>query len=201
MLRALIAVCCLSALNAGAEASPFWRSKQKIYQRVLEGEVIVSSRSAEPVPPLKKRIEFDGGGLVRKECADVFAYAQDYERVARESGWVREVSFDSATKLLSVEISALGRTGRAKIEVSSVQEPRRVVFKIREGSFTGLLAQIDFVELGSSRCEVGISGDYGYDRFVLPQFFLNFGLEVMLRKMATRLRDEVQRSQESVNAK
>jgi hypothetical protein len=76
-------------------------------------------------------------------------------------------------------------------------EPRRLEFDVLEGRLRGLELALSLTPINAAsgrpaKCEVGLTGDYHYGELALPKIFVEFGMEVVLQKMAERLRHEVQ---------
>lgn len=189
MLRGFLAF--LAALGvAGAEAPPFWKAKEKVYSRVREGEVIVSVRSGDPVQPFKKRLTINGGGHVQAPRDFVFAYAQDFDQIARLSGFIQKAKYDAEAGTVDADIAAFGYKSSFRLKVSSDSsaEPKRIGLEMVKGPLTGLRSSVTFASLSGDKTEVGIEGDYRYDEFPIPKMFLEFGMEVVFQKMAVRLR-------------
>src|SRR4051812_37606090 len=87
MLNLLTVLLCISF----AAEAPFWKAKPKVYDRVQNGEVIVSVTSgAGSEPSAPKQMRINGGGQVAAPCAFVFESAQKYEEVARLSGYIHD---------------------------------------------------------------------------------------------------------------
>ena len=180
---------------AMASSPPFWKAKDKVYERVKEGEIIVAVK-AEEATSTQKRLTIAGGGQVAAPRDHVLRLARDYNQVARLSGFVEKSVYHSDTGVMDLHLSIFGHHADVKVAVESPAsaEPPRLTFRILEGPMQGLRGQLDFVALGPSKTEVGIEGEYAYTRFPLPRFFLEFGLEVAFQKMAARLRQKVESS-------
>ncbi|MBX3021334.1 MAG: SRPBCC family protein [Bdellovibrionales bacterium] len=181
------------ALAADA-AEPFWKAKEKVYKRIQNGDIVVSVTTVKPEPPFKRKLSINGGGQVRAGRDFVFNYAQDFAQVARLSGFIEKSYYDSSAQTLRLSVAAMGHRAELKLQVKAQAEaePKRVEFTVVEGPLKGMRNTISFTPLSAGKTEVGIEGFYSYDEFPIPKFFLEFGMEVVFQKIATRLRQQAE---------
>lgn len=183
------------AAAAPPAGQPFWKSKDKVYQRIQNGEVIVSVAAAAPAPPQAKRLTIQGGGHVRAPRDFVFTYARDFDQIARLSGFIQKSKYNKDDQTIDISVSALGHTADLRLAVKTEAEaaPKAIEFEVIRGPLTGMKNRVTFAELSKpTLSEVGIAGEYRYDQFPIPQFFLEFGMEVVFQKIATRLRQQAE---------
>jgi hypothetical protein len=184
-------IACLISLSFATEV-PFWKSKAKVYERIQNGEVIVSVSSQRDVAPEspRHRLKAAGGGIVAAPCPFVFEIAQNYAEVARLSGYISRAEYDAKTRTLDLTLSAFFYTTTMKVAVHPLPEskPPRLEFTLISGPMKGFQYQMIFSDLDVKKCEVGMEGSYKYDSFPIPRIFLEFGMESMLQSMAKRLR-------------
>ncbi len=165
---------------------PFWRAKEKVYSRIQNREVIVSVRAAPRTSGLKNQLSIAGGGQVEAPCAFVFEAAKDYEGFAKETGYVERAKYDSATQIMDARLSAYGYKSDIGLKLTSADSA--MTYEVLKGPMTGMKGEFKFIPAGAKKCDVGIGGEFAYDKFPIPQLFLRFGMEVMLQRMAGRLR-------------
>lgn len=176
------------ALNVIASAEePFWRAKDKVYERIQNREVIVSVKSVARNSGPKHLLAIAGGGQVNAPCAFVFEASKDYETLAKESGYIDQAKYDSSTQILDARIAAYGF--KTDVGVKILSRDSALIYQIVKGPVTGMKGEFQFLpSKNPGRCDVGIVGDYSYDKFPIPELFLKFGMEFMLQRMAGRLR-------------
>lgn len=195
MLVRLFFVLASVALGAEIAPPPFWKAKEKYFERVRDGEVLVAVRSVPRAnAKLKNTLSLAGGGHVRAPAPYVFATAVDFEKIARLTGYIESAKWTAEKNLLSLEISAYGYKSSMDLTlgVHADSDPKAVSFEVIKGPLQGLTARLHFLELSSAKTEIGMSGEYSYDQFPIPKFFLEFGMEVVFQKMAVRLRSYVE---------
>lgn len=196
------------ALNANSwSEEPFWRSKEKVYAKVQEREVIVAVNTEDVkagVAP--RRLSIKGGGQMRTPCDFAFGAAQNYPELARESGYVEEVSYQADEGLLKLKMAAFGFRESATLKMSAGQdgEHKAIFYEIMEGRLTGFKGRFVFypVRGRDKQCDIGTLGEFNYRELPLPRMFVTFGLQVMFQRMAGRLRafaEEKYRTREHPN--
>ena len=193
MLRAWIVILLSFAWATGP--LPFWKSKEKIYERVKNGDVVVSvTRHDGREGRGRHRLNIAGGGWVRAPREFVMQKAFEFDRLAKASGYIDSAVYDAAEQKLSIAVSAYGRKAQMQVRLRSVKdvEPKRIDYEILNGPLRGLKGAFEFTEIGSIQTEVGIVSEFHYDELPLPKFFIEFGLEVVFQKMAVNLRNYVE---------
>lgn len=181
----------------GAETSrPFWQTKEKVYERIKNGEIIVSVHSEENQTSamIKSKLLVQGGGWVLAPLDFVYKEALKFDQLPKVSGYVTEARFDSATGILKLKWSAFGHQSEMalKLKLSGDNAVRKMDYVIISGPLEGFAGCFEFVSVSSDKTQVGMSGTLGYDRLPIPKIFLEFGLEVVFQKMASRLRGHVE---------
>lgn len=188
MLRSFMVVVFTFVLptRAGAE-DPFWKTKAKLYDRVKNGEVIVSVTAHDMSPAQPKwNLVLAGGGHVRAPCAVVFREAEKFEEAAKLTGYFENPKYDPATGKMQATISAYGFRRLVNMAVTA-NDGREVEMRMLDGPMRGFWWRLSLSEIKSSVCEVALTGDYGYDEFPIPRLFLQFGMEVIFKRTAERL--------------
>jgi hypothetical protein len=177
----------LAQIVAVFATEPFWRAKEKVYERIQNREVIVSVKSLPRTSGPKHQLSISGGGQVSAPCPFVFEASKDYETFALESGYVDRAKFDSASQVMEARLSAYGYKSDIALKVESKNSA--LIYEIIKGPVKGMKGEFQFLETKSpAKCDVGLVGEYSYDKFPIPEIFLRFGMEFMLQRMAGRLR-------------
>lgn len=95
----------------------------------------------------------------------------------------------------------MGYKAELTVGLKAEKDIRKLEFEILKGPMAGMRSRLVMTEVAATtsglnpsgvKTEVGIDGEYQYDQFPLPRFFLQFGLEVIFQKMATRMRNEAE---------
>lgn len=187
--------CWLTFSQVLATEIPFWKSKEKIYERVQNGEVMLNARSEPRSSPAKARLlKVHGGAQAQAPCKAVMAQVLKPEQLPKATDYIRKATFDRKKSVLDVSIEALGHKAHLKVSLrpDEKSDPQNLHFVILAGPMHGFVGDLTFTPVSSRKCEVGFVGEFKYDHFPLPQSFLEFGLEVVLKRMAARLRAYVE---------
>jgi hypothetical protein len=186
----------ISAAVFAGDGEPFWKSKEKTYKRVEQGEVIVVVKREDGLAlKAKNRLRIQGGGITHAPDGFVFKKAMDFDKIAKESGYISAARYDAATQKLDLDIHAFGHKATMKLKLSPHEnaEPKRIAYEVLEGQLKGMTGVFTFRDLNGKKTEVGIDGDFHYDKLSLPTFFVEFGFEVVFQRMAINLRSFVER--------
>lgn len=185
----LIIVALIAAVQA---EEPFWRAKEKVYSKIQNREIIVSVKSETRKDGPKNQLSIKGGGQVDVPCAFAYETSKNYETFAMESGFVEKCKYDSSTQNMDATLSVFGY--KSDIGVKILSEDQALKYEMLKGPFKGMKGDFKFLPTGNSKkCDIGLGGDFAYDKFPIPQMFLRFGMEVMLQRMAGRLRSYVEK--------
>ncbi len=189
------------SVASAASSEPFWRAKPKVFKKVTEDRQIVVSVDAEKLPdnlPTKSILHMEGGGLVDTDAAATFAEAQNYDELKKVSDHVLEVRVGPAPQDLFLHTAAFDYHARMTMRVTaetSADGVRHLRFMVLEGNFKGMTGDFSFAEyvpeaasLSKRGTLMGFHADYGYSVLPMPQFFVEFGLEVVLQRVASRMR-------------
>ena len=200
---------CLISLSLASEA-PFWKAKPKVFERIQNGEVIVSvtnQKVSEASMP-KQRMHLSGAGRVSAPCGFAFRTAQNHEELAKLSGYISNAKYDPKTQVMEFTVSAFFHTSTMGVEIkpfersaasSAEKIPAHIDYRLVSGPMKGLGWNVIFSEIEAKKCEIGVDGEYRYDDFPIPRIFLEFGLEMVLQGMAKRLRSHTEQAYKAVS--
>lgn len=193
MLKAITWLLTISSA-LGADL-PVWKAKEKIYERVQNGEIFVSVREAERNRKTgEKKLELTGGGLVAAPRVTVYEVAQRYEDLPKYSDFIKSAKYDPVTRLVTLELSAFNYKSTMQVEVKPSQNDQaaQMEYTVRTGPLSGLTGRVIMTGLPRGKTEVGLEGEFKYTEFPLPQIFLEFGIELAFRRLAFKLRTQAE---------
>jgi hypothetical protein len=191
------------ALSVGAApaAKPFWQTKPKAIERIKNREILVVVKSAPKNEG--KMLIARGGGRVNAPADFTFQRALEFDQLPKLSGYIEEAVFNEKAQELTVKVGAYGYHGkmRIKLDIRDKSNPREIGFNVVEGSLKGFNGLFRFEPLASKISEVGLEGNLVYEKISLPKVFLEFGMEVVLQRLAGKLRrfaeDEYKKQEKS----
>ncbi len=178
---------------------PFWQERAGVYERIQrQRAILVSVRSQSHQE--HRRLRLQGAGHVRAPKDFAFARAIDFAELPKVSPHIVEARYNPERSHLFLHTRAFNYHARMLIhlsfpgpqELSSGQ--RAIDLQILEGVFAGMRARLLFHPVEDQVTEISLRGFYDYQSFPIPSFFASFGLEVVMQRVASRLRQYVEDS-------
>jgi len=168
---------------------PFWRAKEKVFRRITEDRDIIVSVTTEDLGAGKSVLHMKGGGLTRRELTSVFKEVQRYDQLLRITSHIREVRWNEPRKEMFLHCEAFNYHARMTMKILVEEKPTpRLRFEVVEGDFLGMKGAFSFEEYKTTQTVMGYAADYEYKKLPFPRFFVEFGLEVVLQKVASLMR-------------
>jgi hypothetical protein len=165
----------------------FWRNKENVMRKITEDRTIVVSVNAKKRDAKMSNLDMVGGGLTRQYHHVAFAKAQKYENLKKVSDHIREVRWDAAKSELYVHTEAFRYHARMRMRIRTVSptaEVAQIHFEVIEGNFKGMVGLFSFEKFKAQSCLMGFQSRYVYEKLPMPNFFVEFGLELVLQKVA-----------------
>ena len=183
--------------NGVAAELPFWKAKPEVYQKIVEQKrVFVSVTSVDGEKGShEKHMKLSGGGQIRAPKDFAVERILDFEKSFQHSDFIKSVQVDSKHHSLFIHAVAYGFSNSMKVNWSQKKEgsgKTLLSFEVQEGIMKGFQWTLSFEKALKNRTDVGVDGDYNYEKFPMPAFFLRFGLEVVFQKLAIQLRSYVE---------
>lgn len=176
---------------------PFWKSKEKTYARIRDEKAIIVSVKAEheKADPKKPYImKMSGGGMITTPQNYAYERSLDFSNLKKVSSHVRRADYNAKDQTLTLHTEAFNYHAHMKLKVDRVENnsEKAILFKVIQGHFLGMEGKVSFVEVSPLRSEIGFAAGYRYDKLPFPQFFVEFGLEVVIQKIAALLRTNIE---------
>jgi hypothetical protein len=201
----LLTICVFFApLTMQAEDKPFWRTKEKAMDKITRERAIIVSVKAEEVKVIKKRrLTMVAGGQVNAPVQKAFAIATDYNRLKEVSDHFKEVKFDPATHQLYVHGVAFNYHARMYIlmkeNIEDANNPR-IEWRVVKGEFLGMQGHVSF-ENYQNKSLMGLYANYEAEKLPLPEFFIEFALEVVIQRVGTLMRSFIEKNADKITDK
>lgn len=176
------------------EAEPWWRRKEKAKMKLQEENrvlvSVVSEVSSEKTSPLHQ-MRMSGVGWVKAPAAFVSARLREFYRLKDLSDYILESTYTPSQKRLYLHIEAFNYHAHMWMDIllqNGSKEKYQIFFHVVDGTLQGMKGVVQVVELKPDRSELSLTAFYAYDQFPIPKFFLEFGLEIVLKKVAEAMR-------------
>lgn len=178
------------------EKNPWWRRKPKAAKRLQENhEVLVSvvSEKAGGKDPLQ-RLRMAGAGLVKAPPKFAYERVKEFYRLKQLSDFVVESKFDPKKSRLFLHVAAFNYHARSLLEIRFRVEKgqSQILFHIVAGTMKGLRGVLQLEDVERRRTEISMTAFYDYAKLPIPKFFVEFGFEVVLKRVAEKLRNHVE---------
>lgn len=180
---------------------PFWQDNPKLEKRLRdERAILASARSRDGwIDPKLVLFTMNSVGVVRREQATTFKMAQEFDRLKEVSSHFREVRWDAKSQRLFLIAEALGYQARMLMQLT-ILAPDRIRLRVIDGEFTGLTGLLQFKPLSVKETEVSIRAAHEAKELPLPRFLMGFALEVVVQKVAEKMRRHFESKEPKVDA-
>lgn len=178
---------------------PFWKAKEKVYQRIQEERAVIFSVRTEKMANDKQTLLWNGGGQTSAPLDFTYKTAINIEHVKKGIDYIEEIRWEgppfAPTSRLYVKAKAYGLEADMRF-IMRTTPSSALHFEIVEGTLKGAEGDFTLVEVVNpdlhKRTEVGMTGHFDYVKFPLPKIFLEFGIEIILQRMAVQMRSYVE---------
>lgn len=181
----------LMRLGHGEETEPFWRSKPRVYDQILnKRRIVVSVRKIAQVDG-GKRYRVIGAGVVNAPLERVRTLMGQFERLPSVSDHFKKVVHNEKDKKLMLHLQAVGFETRLFMNYQwreLADGAKQMDWQVTEGPFIGMVGHYQLRPLPGQRTEVSTWTLVLEPKVPIPDFLLNFTLEVIAEKVAQKMR-------------
>lgn len=174
----------VSVKNIGV-AENLGKDSRQVSQRIKVNDKISPGPEAKK-RSLLKQLRFQSIGQISLPRDKAFKAAKNFEVLTQVSDYIKKVVVNQEQRSLVIEALAYKYKAKMKMSYQFFESPEGLVkeiqFKITEGTFSGMRGTVQFLEAGPRKTYVQLLAIYNYNKIMIPQFFLEFGLEVVLQK-------------------
>lgn len=132
-----------------------------------------------------RRLTFTGGGRLSTPHDYAFQEANHFESYKQIIDYIQEIRWEAGR--LYVRSRAYGYEAKMWLRITTAADSV-IHFEIVEGTLKGAQGELKFISVGPQLTEISLQGSYDYARFPIPRLFAEFGIEVILQKMAIHIR-------------
>ncbi|MCB0420229.1 MAG: hypothetical protein KDD61_04490 [Bdellovibrionales bacterium] len=180
------------------EKNPF--QGEKYIKRMQKGEAL-SWVAVEPVEGSESRKKLY---MLAKEHLNVYAdqafhAIKEFEFFSEMKPYVRKKEWDSKKKELYLHGEAFDYHAHLWMQFYYMKKTLKgqtkpqyeIHWRHTKGLFQGMTGVVVLKDVGRRTCEISMTTRFNFDKLPLPEFFVEFGLEVILQKMAFQVRKYV----------
>lgn len=175
---------------------PYWRHKPDLIKQMRDDRKITVSVNKKDLPSGRVQFSIAAAGVVKATREKCFPAAQDYGRLKTVSEHFKTAEFNANYHQLFLVTEALGYQARMILEILPVRASWRdeLQFKILGGHFTGMSGAFGFESISERETEVSILAEFEGSEFPLPKVLMGFALEVIVQKVAEKMRTTIESS-------
>lgn len=176
----------------------FWREKPRIYKKMREEKFIpVNVNTVENAGAVSGThlLTLQGAALVKRPQKITFSTVTDFTRLKDISDHIKKTKFDEVKKELYILCEAFTYTAEMwmKVEFEKKSEAlSQMRFQVIKGTFRGISGVLQTKDIDENLSEMALVAKMDYKKLPFPDFFIHFGLEVVLQKIAGRIRSHVE---------
>lgn len=182
--------------NIWVEKSPWWRVKPKAVDRLNQGRAVLVSVVVEEkssTQPLN-RLRMSGAGNLKASSRFAFDRVREFQRLKDLSEYVKEASFNESKSQLFLHVAAFKYHARMLMQMAFThsETQHQILFHVIGGTMKGMRGVVKLEDIERRGTEMSMTAFYDYEKLPIPQFFVEFGLEIVLQKIAEALRDNIE---------
>ena len=169
---------------------PFWQRKQKILKRIRERrDIMVNVKSLNGDKKLKT-LEMQGVGVVNSSIEQSYETAKNFSNLEKVSGHIKKIQFNEAKRQLFMHSEAFNYHAKMwmLVDLDDKEDKKQIRFLVEKGVFKGMRGSITFFTSQISKSRIEFLAVYNYTELPVPRFFVEFGLEVVVQKIAAKMR-------------
>ncbi|MEM7647032.1 MAG: hypothetical protein AAF203_08990 [Pseudomonadota bacterium] len=178
----------------GQEELPFWRRNQKLYKQMVEQRRVIVSVNREQLLG-QERFRVIGAGVVNAPFQFTLAQVQDFERLPELSSHFQKVVHRKKDRQLYLSLLAFGYQARMRLSYEVLKmgkDGAQIDWIVRWGSLKGMTGHYKLRKIDSFRTEVSLWASFQEIKVPVPEFLLNFTLEVIAEKVAQKMRSSIE---------
>ncbi len=174
----------------------FWR-KPKYFHKIEEDRaILVSVRSSKIKQTERQSLKMEGAGMVSRTLEQSYSTLKQFSRWKEMSDYIQSSTYDPATKILKLHLLAFRYHAYLNMRIFFDEKdpsPKALRFLVLDGAFKDMAGVLEFKDHGRRKTEISMTVYDEFDKLPLPQFFIEFGLEVVFQKMAERMRSFIEK--------
>lgn len=181
------------------EKAPYWLKKEKIWKQIRDDKKIMVSVKTEATDQqeFKNQLVLDGVGWADCRIRRLVEVSRDFKNYPQISNHVLKTDFDESQKSLTLITQALGYRAYLKVNLTFVEmdSGSEIKFLVVEGPFRGMNGQLRLTAQSEYQSLIHLSALMPYSKLPMPRFFLEFGLEVVLKLAAEQFRSYAEKKE------
>ena len=170
---------------------PFWDNKYYKFDHSNFPKVSVKSHKQK----IDHRLYMNGIVTVNVPARFIWKISKDLETFKGISEHIISVEHNHRFNFAVFKLSAYGYFTNESVKVKYVEKGGNyyVNFSVFEGFFKGANAQLKIAKKTRRNTDVSLQVTYDYKEWPMPKLFIEFGIEVVLQKIASKIKTFLQK--------
>ncbi len=175
---------------AQEELLPFWQKKPKLQKQILDQRKVVVSVDVES-QGRERKIRIVGVGALNVPLYFAVDQVQRYEELSKVSSYFQKVKHDKEKQEVYFFIKALGKQIRFVQRYKwgkQTPDEAQLDWEVKSGTIKGMVGHYKLRKISALKTEISIWASLKKMDIPLPEFLINFTLEVIAEKTAQKMR-------------
>ncbi len=184
---------CFFILAANAETLPFWKEKPAVYQRIVEDRAIIVSAKISSEDEQKK-LNIVSAGHIKTPLDFTWKKILDFNQYDKISDHFRNIQYDQKTQKLFLKVGALGFYANLWLDLKPQHSDTKktLEWECYKGSFKGMKGVLTIEQYRKNITEISMLANFSGKSIPIPDILLRFGLELIGKQMATKMRNYIE---------
>jgi hypothetical protein len=186
---------CLLILPLLANDLPFWKKKEAVYKQIKEDrQIIVSANITEK--DNEKRLDILSAGHIKSPLAFTWKKVLDFQNYHKITDHFKDIKYDAKKQDLFLKVGALGYYASLwlKLDPKESENKRILDWHCYHGSFKGMKGTVIIEKFAPVVTEISMQSDFSGKTIPIPDILLRFGLELVGKQMASKMRAYIEDS-------
>ncbi|MCB0347435.1 MAG: hypothetical protein KDD37_01295 [Bdellovibrionales bacterium] len=183
---------CILIANAN---TPFWKQKEAVYQRIVEDRAIIVSANITSENE-QKHLAIVSAGHIKTPLKFTWKKLLDFKHYDQITDHFKDVDYNPKKQELFINVGALGYYAGLwlKLNPSEGSAKNTLAWKCYRGAFKGMNGTLTIEKYGIKVTEISMQADFTGKSVPIPDILLRFGLELIGKQMASKMRNYIEDS-------
>lgn len=173
--------------------TPYWNEKPAVIKKMFDERYIPISVEAVKlkVPESNNVLKMQAGAIINVPLAETLKFASTLKNYTRAKPYVEQIIIYDDKKLMYAKTQAYNYYAEFLVQHAEVPKPEgraQLQWRVVGGVFEGMSVVFDFKDAEKRRTEIAMTAFYHYKKLPLPDMFIEFGLEVIMKRAGAKLR-------------
>tara|TARA_B100001248_G_C27379710_1_gene456274 strand:+ start:943 stop:1545 length:603 start_codon:yes stop_codon:yes gene_type:complete len=174
---------------------PYWKAKPEVYQKIQEGEIIVSAKLDDSRK--EKHLKVSSAGHLKTPMLFAWQEMRKFENYPKMSEHFRNVKHQKEKQHFYIEVGAFSYYAKLWVDYKGKKiskNKRRLEWQVVKGGFQGLHGYLEIEKKKYALSEISLYADMQAEVIPIPNALLKIGLEVVGKLIAMKMRQHLEKT-------